>query len=245
MAGTGIAGINEKLKSRRVLNGSNEVILANDGDAIVGVVASSGHDDDGLVATFYRHTYKGDDGNWKFVLCHKRTFGDTCKLCSTGEGGPPRHRFAFWMWVNSMFKTTAPTDEGWTAVTAERGTTLFERDIKDFRIVQLPIGRSEMYWEMFVDMYEVFGALDEKFMKVARKGKDLNTVWDIVETPRMNPRECDWTELDADKKRFNLMPILDYYKELDKSRSGDSDDDETTSLDNAVPEGDTLIDELF
>lgn len=252
MAGTGIQGINERLKNRRVLSGSNEIILADDGDAVVGVVASSGHDDDGLVATFYRHTYKDEStGNWKFPICQKRTFGGTCRLCDTGEGGPPRHRFAFWMWVTSLFKTSAPNDEGWTPLQVERGQTLFERPVRDFRIMQLPVGRAEMNWEMFVDMYEVFGSLDDVTIKVSRKGKALNTLWDISETPRMNPRKCDWNELDPNNKRFDLMPILDYYKGLNND-SNDDEDLDTTSLsdtDSSRNENDdddnSIINDLF
>ena len=217
---SGISSVNRNIENRKGGMQSSELILSDDGDFAL-IAALVDNDDDDSVGDFIRHTYQDEIGNWNFDLC-KNTVGDRCDLCDRDIR--KQYRFGFWAWVYTLGKKTEGKGEGWNLI-QNRSGSYYEREVNDFKLVTLPMGRADNYWNMFYDIYQLGNF--ENILRIGRKGKgQMDTQWSIISTNKK-----------VDKKdisdRSHLPGVVNYFVQQAESKEdnrpvplvgGDEDD---------------------
>ena len=206
----GIKKINaeqEEQKANSGFSGGSELILNADGDqALIAVVATGDDDDDDRIATFYRHSYnQGTTGEgaeqWRFVFC-KKSVDEECALCNDSIAA--QKRFGFWAYVYAIIRKAPGTGDDWKPV-VHAGEKLYQREIKDFRIVSLPFGRNSVYWNQFCGIYYENGAMNKSILRVKRTGSRRETVWNVS----LTNKAVDWKAIgDGGNKLESIKDFL-------------------------------------
>lgn len=200
--------------------GGQELILSKDGDqAIIAIVPDGNQDPDDRLEDFARHSFN-EDGKWQFKIC-KESVGERCDLCARDL--TKQNRFGFWAWVYDLYKKEPGVGDGWIKETNTSGTqTMYRLPVNAYRVVSLPFGRRDAYWNRYADIYNDHGAMNKMVVKVKRDGDGRDTNWDLSITGK----EVDWSVIDAGAD--DLGSIKDYYVQREAAR----EDNEGVSLGN-------------
>ena len=220
---SGITSVNKNIENRKIGFQSSELVLKDDGDFAL-IAAIIDNEEDERVGDYQRHVFKDDEDNWNFHFC-KQTVGDSCSYCENDMNR--QNRFGFWAWVYIMCKKVEGTGEGWHQ---NKKNSYWEKEINDFRLVTFPMGRGDMYWNMFYDLYKLDGV--DNVLRVSRKGKgQMDTIWSLVTT---NVKVVK-TEISDSS---NLPSVVNYFLQQENERKNntpvplsgtDEDDDEESS----------------
>jgi hypothetical protein len=214
----GLSSINSRQREKANARGSDrKEIWLRDGDQVFLRPVATGEDDDPNLEELYLYTYEADGGGWKNTLVDP----DTQKPMSDDvpEGKSPSHKFALWAYVSEVIHNQQRRDE-WEQIVSPSGKKAYKEEVNDFRIICLPFGRGNQYWNMLVDQYDDWGSLNEGVLRVKRTGAGLDTVYSLSPVARKVDvpagKEAEITE---------LQPIWDYYV----SQYGGNDSSEETS----------------
>ena len=252
----GISRLNDNVRANQGIGGllNRELILSADGDQAAIAIVTTGDDNDnnvGLLNIIYRHVFQDNDNLWQFNTC-KKSFdnAEDCELCQ--EGISRQQRFAFWAWVYTQIKKNRPDQNSqlWEEVKTRTGT-MYQMPICAFRVVSFPVGKSHMYWNELVDIYNEQGSLNKLAMRIGRNGAGRDTTWKMS----LTNNDVNWNEIrkESDETVEDLPSILDYYKEQDVRREefkrvplSDNDNKVNSSNDSEDNfDGDDIIDNMF
>jgi hypothetical protein len=211
----GIEKINQGAEQRTASTtgsfGPSELILNADGDqAVVAVVASGNDDNDDRIVNYYRHSYKDEEENrWIYAFC-KKTINERCEMCDRDLGA--QNRFAFWAYVYFLLRKNPGSGEGWKEI-IYGGEKLFQLEIKDFKVVTLPFGRKDMFWNQFVGVFYEHEAMNKVAIRVKREGAGRDTVWSIGATSTA----VNWKEIGNGGD--SLGSVNDFFMDRDAKRN--------------------------
>lgn len=227
----------EEQRAASTFSNNTELILNADGDQALIAVVSSGKDDtDGRIDEYFRHSYQqtGDDGSerWVFSFC-KRSVEQQCELCDNDVGA--QRRFGFWAYVYSMFRKAPGTSDGWKEIT-HAGEKLYQREINDFRIVSLPFGRNNMYWNQFCGIFYENGAMNQSILRIKRVGSKRDTTWSVQVTAKV----VDWKTIGNGGD--NLSSVKEYFIDTEKKREQKN---ESVALSSAIEMASSNADMAF
>lgn len=213
----GLSSINNRQREMSEARGAErKEIWLRDGDQVFLRPVATGEDDDPNLEELYLYTYEAEGGGWKNALVDP----DTHKPMSDDvpEGKSPSHKFAMWAYVSEVIHNQQRRDD-WEEIVSPSGKRAYREEVNDFRIITLPFGRGNQYWNMLVDQYDDWGSLNKGVLRVKRTGAGLDTVYSLSPVARKvdvpSGREG---EIEA------LQPIWDYYV----SRYGGNDSSEET-----------------
>jgi len=195
--------IGQNAKQRREEFESNssqgrELFFTADGDLANLAIVPSGSPEEADTETrlldYHQHSERvtptsPQDSGWRFYFCTLAVNG-TCTHCDRGV--KKQYRFAFWAYVyNRRIKNTPQNTDNWEQVKAPAGL-MWEQQVNDFRIISLPFGKSDMYWNLLLQLSYNEGALNTSAVQVSRTGKGTDTVWGLtaVKKPLV-----DWSEI--------------------------------------------------
>lgn len=200
----------EETRSTFTGGGGQELILSKDGDqAIIAIVPDGNKDPDVRLEEFARHSFN-ENGSWQFKIC-RESVGDRCDLCA--KDITKQNRFGFWAWIYDLYKKEAGTGDGWVAETNASGSqTMYRLPINGYRVVSLPFGRRDAYWNKYADIYNDQGAMNKMIVKVKRDGEGRDTNWDLSITGK----EVDWSRIQDSAD--DLGSIKDYYVNREAAR---------------------------
>ena len=250
---SGIGKITQRRKDTvSSFTGGREVFL-KDGDQVLMSIIPTGDDGDEKLTDFWRHAVQSQSNEgvtrWTYSLCGK-SIEKYCEVCSSGQRA--QHRFALWAYVYHILHSEKNNDS-WTEVKTKAGIEpQYKEEVNGFRMFSQGFGQRDYLWNQVVDIYEENGNLNDKVVRVRRRGsgmQDTNYSIQITNTATKIPDESK-TELDE------LGNAIDFFIEREENSSTNNtngtekekvtkavslDDDSTTST---VDTPDTL-DELF
>ena len=240
----GIKKINQGAEQRATSSsnsfGPSELILNADGDqAIVAVCASGNDDNDDRIINYYRHSYKDEDENrWIYAFC-KKSIDERCELCDRDLGA--QNRFGFWAYVYALLRKNSGQGEGWKEV-EYGGERLYRLDINDYKVVTLPFGRNDMFWNQFIGIFYEHEAMDKVAIRVKREGSGRDTVWSIGATSKV----IDWKEIG--KGRDDLGSVNDFFISREAKRTQQTESvalPETNGTAKKKNDTEVIVDDLF
>ena len=175
-----------------------ELFFTSDGDLANLAIVPSGSPEESDTETrlldYHQHSERvtptgPQDSGWRFNFCTLATLG-TCQHCDRGV--KKQYRFAFWSYVfNRRIKNAPQNSDNWEQVKSPAGL-MWEQQINDFRIISLPFGRSDMYWNLLLQLSYDEGALNKAAVRVSRSGKGTDTVWGLT---AIKEPVIDWNEI--------------------------------------------------
>jgi len=251
-----MAGIGKITQRRKdtvsSFTGGREVFL-KDGDQVLMSIIPTGDDGDEKLTDFWRHAVQSQSNEgatrWTYSLCGK-SIEQYCDVCASGQRA--QHRFALWAYVYHILHSEKNNDS-WTEVKTKAGTEpQYKEEVNGFRMFSQGFGQRDYLWNQVVDIYEENGNLNDKVVRVRRRGsgmQDTNYSIQVTNTSTKIPDESK-TELDE------LGNAIDFFIEREENSSTNNtngiakekvikavplEDDSTTST---VDTPDTL-DELF
>jgi hypothetical protein len=202
----GLSSINSRQKELAAARGGDrKEIWLRDGDQVFLRPIATGDDDDPNLEELYLYTYESGAGGWKNTLVDP----DTQKPMADDvpEGRSPSHKFALWAYVSDIIHNQQRRDD-WDEVVSASGKKAYKETVNDFRIISLPFGRGNQYWNMLVDQYDDWGSLNGGVLRVKRTGAGLDTVYALSPVAR----KVD-VPLEKDDEIAKLQPIWDYFVE--------------------------------
>lgn len=204
----GLKSINDKQQSQQ--NSANreprKELWLRDGDQAFVRAIATGEEGDPNLEELYLFTYQnGVTGRWNSTLVDP----DTHKPMASGvpEGTSPSHKFALWVYCSEIIHPTLREGAEWEEVKAAgSGKVAYKEVVEDFRILILPFGRGNIYWNMLVDAYDEWGALDKGVLRVKRTGSGLDTSYTITPVSR----KVDVPKSKEDERKA-LVSVWDYF----------------------------------
>jgi len=235
-----MAGVEEITKRKADIssNGINREIFFQDGDQVIGVVVTKDGVQDNRLQDYWQHVMELSPKKWEYTFC-KESAGQECVDCDGGV--PRRRRFGFWIYAYYSLHNK-PLDRVETKEVRVLGKILYQRDINDFRIINMPFGRNDSFWNRFTSVYyENDSNFNTSVIRVTKTGEGIKTDWGVSQTKStVDLTEEQWEEA---KK---LPGIVDYFMEREEQRQvakgvpideiptldlgSDGDDDITKSL---------------
>ena len=218
-------------------NGSQgrEMFFSEDGDhAIIGIVPSgnpSEADTETRLLDYHQHSEQvqptsPQDTGWRFYFCSLAVKG-TCQYCDRGM--KKQYRFAFWAHVFARrTKSTPQNTDNWEQVKVPGQGVMWEQQLNDFRIISLPFGKDDMYWNLLLQLSYDKDGLNTSAVRVSRTGKGINTVWGLtaVDKPTL-----DWTTIGEGAE--DLQGLNDYFMEREATKQAIVED--SVSLEDEEP----------
>ena len=217
----GLSSINSRQKDLAAARGGDrKEIWLRDGDQVFLRPIATGDDDDPNLEELYLYTYESGEGGWKNTLVDP----DTQKPMAgdVPEGRSPSHKFALWAYVSDIIHNQQRRDE-WDEIVSPSGKKAYKEEVNDFRIICLPFGRGNMYWNMLVDQYDDWGSLNGGVLRVKRTGAGLDTVYSLSPVAR----KVD-VPTDREGEIGELQPIWDYF--VEQYGGNDSSDETETEV---------------
>lgn len=202
----GLSSINGRQRELAAARGGDrKEIWLRDGDQVFLRPVATGDDDDPNLEELYLYTYESGEGGWKNTLVDP----DTQKPMADDvpEGRSPSHKFALWTYVSDIIHNQQRRDD-WDEVVSASGKKAYKETVNDFRIICLPFGRGNQYWNMLVDQYDDWGSLNKGVLRVKRTGAGLDTVYALSPVAR----KVD-VPLEKEDEVAKLQPIWDYFVE--------------------------------
>jgi len=172
--------------------GGREVFL-RDGDQVLLSIIPTGDDGDERLTDFWRHAVQSQNADgatrWTYSLCGK-SVDKYCDVCASGQRA--QHRFAFWVYVYHILHSEKNQDS-WTEVKSKAGSdTQYKEDVNGFRMFSQGFGQRDYLWNQVVDIYEENGNLNDKIIRVRRRGsgmQDTNYSIQLTGTDTAIPEE--------------------------------------------------------
>ena len=189
----GIGKISQRRKdSLSTFTGGREVFL-RDGDQVLMSIVTTGDDDDERLTDFWRHAVQTQTNEgttrWTYSLCGK-SVDKYCDVCASGQRA--QHRFAFWAYVYHILHSERSNDS-WTEVKSKAGSdSQYKEEVNGFRMFSQGFGQRDYLWNQVVDIYEENGNLNDKVVRVRRRGsgmQDTNYSIQVTNTATKIPEE--------------------------------------------------------
>jgi|TARA_R110000824_G_scaffold147237_2_gene316682 hypothetical protein len=171
---SGIGKISQRRKDTvSSFTGGREVFL-RDGDQVLLSIVPTGDDDDERLTDFWRHAVQSQttEGGtrWTYSLCGK-SVDKYCDVCASGQRA--QHRFAFWSYVYHILHAEKNND-AWTEVKSKAGSdSQYKEEVNGFRMFSQGFGQRDYLWNQVVDIYEENGNLNDKIVRVRRRGSGM------------------------------------------------------------------------
>jgi len=190
---SGIGKITQRRKdSVGTFAGGREVFL-RDGDQVLLSIVPTGDDGDERLTDFWRHAVQSQNSDgatrWTYSLCGK-SVDKYCDVCASGQRS--QHRFAFWSYVYHILHSEKNNDS-WTEIKSKAGSdSQYKEEVNGFRMFSQGFGQRDYLWNQVVDIYEENGNLNDKVIRVRRRGsgmQDTNYSIQITATVTTIPDE--------------------------------------------------------
>ena len=200
-------------------NKGRELFFPGDGDLANIAIVPSGSPEEAATETrlldYHQHSERvqptgPQDSGWRFSFCTLAVTG-TCEACDRGVY--KQYRFAFWAYVyNRRIKNQPQNTDNWQQVKAPSGM-MWQQEINDFRIVSLPFGKSDMYWQLLLQLSYDKGGLNTTAVRVSRTGLMKDTVWGLT---AIDKPKVDWSEIGEGADE--LQGLNDYFMEREAAK---------------------------
>lgn len=225
----GLGDINKREQERqanRAANQDRKEVWLRDGDQVFLRSVATGADGDAMLEELYLFAYQTDSGTWQSALVDP----ETSKPMSGNvpEGKSPSHKFAFWAYISEIIHSEQRRDEWEEVKSASGGRTAYKETVDDFRIMTLPFGRNNQYWNMLVDQFEDWGGLHNGVLRIKRSGAGLDTTYTVSPVSRAVTIPDERV-----KESKELQPVWDYFVE----HYGGNDSSEDTETEVLTPAG--------
>lgn len=221
----GLSDINKREQERaatRVSNSNRKEVWLRDGDQVFLRSVATGEDGDNMLEELYLFAYQTDAGAWSSALVDPET-SKPMGGAPVPEGKSPSHKFAFWAYVSEIIHAEQRRDDWEEIQSASGGRTAYKETVNDFRIMTLPFGRNNQYWNLLVDQFEDWGGLNNGVLRIKRTGAGLDTVYTLSPVSR-DVRIPD----DRVKESTELQPVWNYF--VDQYGGNDSSEDTETEV---------------
>jgi hypothetical protein len=191
----GIGKISQRRKDTvSTFTGGREVFL-RDGDQVLLSIVPTGDDGDERLTDFWRHAVQSQTNEgttrWTYSLCGK-SVDKYCDVCASGQRA--QHRFAFWAYVYHILHSEKNNDT-WTEVKSKAGSDVqYKEEVNGFRMFSQGFGQRDYLWNQVVDIYEENGNLNDKVVRVRRRGsgmQDTNYSIQVTNTATKIPDESN------------------------------------------------------
>tara|TARA_B100000949_G_scaffold228979_1_gene237280 strand:+ start:1082 stop:1852 length:771 start_codon:yes stop_codon:yes gene_type:complete len=187
--------------------GGREVFL-RDGDQVLMSIVPTGDDGDERLTDFWRHAVQSQSSDgatrWTYSLCGK-SVDNYCDVCASGQRS--QHRFALWVYVYHILHSEKNNDS-WTEIKSKAGSdSQYKEDVNGFRMFSQGFGQRDYLWNQVVDIYEENGNLNDKVVRVRRRGsgmQDTNYSIQVTNTATEIPDESK-EELDGLGNAINFF----------------------------------------
>ena len=156
-----------------MLQPQKEVFL-KDGDQVLMSIIPTGDEGDEKLTDFWRHAVQSQSNEgatrWTYSLCGK-SIEQYCDVCSSGQRA--QHRFALWAYVYHILHSEKNNDS-WTEVKTKAGIEpQYKEEVNGFRMFSQGFGQRDYLWNQVVDIYEENGNLNDKVVRVRRRGSGM------------------------------------------------------------------------
>ena len=211
--------------------GGREVFL-RDGDQVLLSIIPTGDDGDERLTDFWRHAVQSQNADgatrWTYSLCGK-SVDKYCDVCASGQRA--QHRFALWIYVYHIMHSERNNDS-WTEVKSKAGSDpQYKEEVNGFRMFSQGFGQRDYLWNQVVDIYEENGNLNDKVIRVRRRGagmQDTNYSLQVTTTATTIPDESK-SELDE------LGNAIDFFIEREDNSSFNNGNGKSSGTTKAVP----------
>ena len=210
----GIGKISQRRKdSISSFTGGREVFL-RDGDQVLMSIIPTGDEGDGKLTDLWRHAVqsKTSEGatRWTYSLCGK-SVDKYCDVCAKGER--PQHRFALWAYVYHILHTEKNNDS-WTEVKTKAGNEpQYKEEVNGFRMFSQGFGQRDYLWNQVADIYEENGNLNEKVVRVRRRGSGMQDTNYSIQATNTNTEIPD----ESKEELENLGDAIDFFIEREEN----------------------------
>ena len=211
----------ERAATRSSMQDRKEVWL-RDGDQVFLRSVATGEDGDTMLEELYLFAFQTDAGTWQNALVDPETSKPMGGI-PVPEGKTASHKFAFWAYVSEIIHSEQRRDDWEVVQSASGGRTAYKETVNDFRIMTLPFGRNNQYWNMLVDQFEDWGGLNNGVLRVKRSGAGLDTTYTVSPVSRAVQIPDDRI-----KESTELQTVWDYF--VDQYGGNDSSEDTETEV---------------
>tara|TARA_R110000824_G_scaffold9814_3_gene43423 strand:+ start:1060 stop:1770 length:711 start_codon:yes stop_codon:yes gene_type:complete len=206
----GLSDINRREQKRaegRVSNAARKEIWLRDGDQVFLRSVATGEDGDAMLEELYVFALQTDSGSWQTVLADPETNRPMGNV-EVPEDRRASHKFAFWAYVSDIIHSDRHRDDWEEIQSASGGRTAYRETVNDFRIMTLPFGRNNQYWNMLVDQFEDWDGLHNGVLRVKRSGTGIDTTYTVSPVSRAVTIPDERV-----KESTELQSIWDYFVE--------------------------------
>jgi len=214
--------------------GGREVFL-KDGDQVLLSIIPTGDDGDERLTDFWRHAVQNQNSDgvtrWTYSLCGKSIGenGQYCDVCASGQRA--QHRFAFWSYVYNVLHSEKLQDS-WTEVKSKAGSDpQYKEEVNGFRMFSQGFGQRDYLWNQVVDIYEENGNLNDKVVRVRRRGagmQDTNYSLQVTATDTKIPNE-------SKEELEELGNAINFFIEREENSSSNNNGTGKSTVTKAVP----------